>query len=165
MMSMQAREMNAPYTHANQALRAYAANSPRAKARLIVLAMLVDGRLDDAELESLSQDGTLAELGIAREDFFEVLYDFCADVENLPGGSGHYLLTPLVLEQLFGEVSNSAERQSLLRLIFDMIRSDGDLAKSEADLFWQAVDHWKFQAADTLTAIHSQRGMAAQLAP
>lgn len=157
MMSMQAREMCAPYTNENQVLRAYAANSPRAKARLLVLAMLVDGRLDDAELESLTRDGTFAELGIAREDFFEVLYDFCADVETLPSGNGDYLLSPVVLEQLFAEVSSAAERQSLLRLIFNMIRSDGDLADSEADLFWHAVDTWKLRAAEARTVLRSQQ--------
>lgn len=157
MMTMQAREMCAPYTNPNQTLRSYAMNSPRAKARLVVLAMLADGRLDDAELESLTRRGTFDDLGIAREDFFEVLYDFCADVENLPNGSGDYLLSPVVLEQLFGEIGNATERQTLLRQIFDMIRSDGHLAESEADLFWHAVDTWKFRAADTQTALRSQQ--------
>jgi len=168
MMTMQAREMCAPFTINNQALRAYASNSPRAKARLVVLAMLADGRLDDAELESLTRHSTFAELGIAREDFFEVLYDFCADVENLPNGSGDYLLSPVVLEQLFGEISSASERQMLLRQIFNMIRSDGNLADSEADLFWHAVDTWKFRAADTRTALRShhlrsQHGAAGQV--
>ena len=90
-----------------------------------------------------------------RSDFFEVLYDFCADVENLPNGSGDYLLSPAVLEQLFGEVSSATERRTLLLLIFDMIRSDGHLADSEADLFWHAVDTWKFRAAETRTALRS----------
>ena len=155
MMSMQARETFRPIIGTHYPLRVYPANSPRAKARLVVLAMLADGRLDDAELESLTRHGMFAELGIAREDFFEVLYDFCADVENLPNGSGDYLLSPVVLEQLFGEVNSAAERQLLLRQIFNMIRSDGHLADSEADLFWQAVDAWKFRAAETRAALRS----------
>ncbi len=153
MMTLQAREMCAPYKNPNEALRAYAPDSPRAKARLVVLAMLADGRLDDAELESLTRHGMFAELGIAREDFFEVFYDFCADVEGLPKGSSDYLLSSLVLEQLLGEIHSVAERQALLRQIFHMIRSDGHLADGEADLFWHAVDTWKFRAADTRTAL------------
>jgi uncharacterized tellurite resistance protein B-like protein len=155
--------MSKPYTNPNQVLRAYAPNSPRAKARLVVLAMLADGRLDDAELKTLTKLSTFAELGIARDDFFEVLYDFCADVENLPNGGGDYLLSPVVLEQMFGEIDNVAERQTLLRQIFNMIRSDGHLADSEADLFWHAVDTWKFRAADTLMALRNQRGTAGQM--
>lgn len=156
MMTIQSREMLAPHTAAGQPLREYPANSPRAKARLLALAMLADGRLDDAELESLGKNDIFAELGIAREDFFEVFYDFCADVENLPKGSGNYLLSPAVLDQLFGEINRSAERHMLLRQIFDIIRSDGHLADSEADLFWRAVDTWKFRATDTRTALRSQ---------
>lgn len=163
MMTMQASEISAPYTHPNQVLRAYAPNSPRAKARLVVLAMLADGRMDDAELKTLTKHSTFVALGIARDDFFEVLYDFCADVENLPNGGGDYLLSPIVLEQMFGEIDNIAERQTLLRQIFNMIRSDGHLADSEADLFWHAVDTWKFRAADTLMALRNQRGAAGQV--
>ncbi len=168
MMTLQAREMCAPYKNPNEVLRAYAPNSPRAKARLVVLAMLADGRLDNAELESLTRQSTFAELGITREDFFEVFYDFCADVKSLPSDSGYYLLAPVVLDQLFGEISSTAERQTLLRQIFDMIRSDGHLADSEADLFWHAIDTWKFRATDMRTVLRSQqlrsqRGAAEQV--
>lgn len=157
MMTMQAREMCAPYSEPNHAFRAYAPNSPRAKARLVILAMLADGRVDDAELNSLARNGTFANLGIAREDFFEVLYDFCADVEHLPNRGDAFLLTPVVLEQLFREINGAVERQALLRQIFDMIRSDGHLADSEADLFWHAIDTWKFRAAEARMVLRSQQ--------
>lgn len=157
MMSMQAHEICTPYKNDNQVLRAYAENSPRAKARLLALSMLVDGHLDDAELANLSKEGTLAKLGVSREVFNEVLFDFCNEVRSLPSDSSSYLLTPAVLGQLFGEVICAAERKELLRLIFDMIRSDGHLADSECELFWHAIDLWKFQADDTHMALHGRR--------
>ena len=40
MMSLQARETARPYVGTHHPLRAYAVDSPRAKARLIVLALL-----------------------------------------------------------------------------------------------------------------------------
>lgn len=156
MMSQQAREMCAPHINPNQVLRAYAPNSPRAKARLIVLAMLADGNLDDIELETLSRRGMFAKLGIAREDFFQVFFDFCADVESLPNGEGDYLLQPIVLKQLFGEIDDAAERQSLLFHISDMIHSDGRLEEGEVVLLRQAVATWKLRAADSLTVIRRQ---------
>ena len=140
-----------------QRLRDYVPDSPQAKARLIVLAMLADGRLDEAELDSLDRDGTLAALGLDRDAFFTVLYDFCADVEDLPRGDGDYLLAPAVLRKMLAEVSRSDDRQTLLRLIFDVIRSDGRLARGEAALFWQAVDTWNFRAAETRAALHRRR--------
>jgi len=138
-------------------LRAYVPDSPQAKARLVVLAMLADGRLDDVELDSLDRNGTLSSIGMSREDFFAVLYDFCADVEAFPRGRGDYVLAPAVLQQMLSEVSDGEERQKLLRLIFDVIRSDGRLAKGEAALFWQAVDTWNLRAAETRAVLQRRR--------
>lgn len=157
MMTRQVSEMRAPYANPNQALRAYASNSHRANARLVVAAMLADGHLDDAELEGLNRCSTFDQLGIAREDSIYVLCDSCADVKNLPSDSGVYLFSPVVLEQLFGEINSAAEQQTLLRQIFELIRSDSRLADCEADLLWHAVDTWKFRAADTPKALRSQQ--------
>jgi len=148
MMTMQARETFYPVRHPGRPLRAYPIDSPRAKARLIVLALLADGRVDAAELQSLTRRGVFADLGITREDFFEVLHDFCADAIGLPEGSGNYLMSPVLLETLFAEVCNAAEQQKLLRLIFDVIRSDGHLAEGEARLFWKGLDTWRLRLGD-----------------
>jgi len=153
MMTQQARDSFPPVYEPAPSLRSYPADSPRAKARLIVLALFADGRVDGAELDALTRRGAFAELGITRDDFFEVLYDFCIDVAQLPNGSGHYLVAPAVLESLFAELRAPQERQALLRLIFDVIRSDGHLADGEARLFWNALDAWK------LTLEHGARGM------
>jgi hypothetical protein len=148
MMTMQARESFSPINYPGRALRAYPVDSPRAKARLIVLAMLADGRVDAAELDGLAKYRAFAELGISRDDFFRVLYDFCADAAGLPEGSGNYLVSPALLETLFAEVCSVDERQKLLRLIFDVIRSDGHLADGEARLFWKALDSWRLRLDD-----------------
>jgi hypothetical protein len=148
MMTMQARESLSPIKHPGHPLRTYPVDSPRAKARLIVLALLADGRVDAAELDGLAKYRTFEELGISRDDFFQVLYDFCADAAGLPEGSGNYLMSPALLETLFDEVSDAGERQKLIRLIFDVIRSDGHLAESEARLFWRALDTWRLRLDD-----------------
>ena len=134
MISIHDHGVSKVYTSKAPMLRAYEPDSPQAKARLVVLAMLADGRLDDVELDSLDRNGTLSSIGISREDFFAVLYDFCADVEAFPRGRGDYVLAPAVLQKILSEVSDGEERQKLLRLIFDVIRSDGRLAKGEAEI-------------------------------
>ena len=148
MMTLQARDMRAPMTDASGALRAYPTDSPRAKARLVVLALLSDGRIDAAELDSLNRRDAFATLGLTREVFFQVLYDFCADLVDLPSGSGSYLVSPAVLEGLFAEIRDPEQQQKLLRLIFDVIRSDGHLAEGEARLFWNALDAWNLRLND-----------------
>ena len=77
-----------------------------------------------------------------------MLYDFCADATGLPDGRGSYLLSPALLETLFAEVGSVAERQKLVRLIFDVIRSDGHLADGEARLIWHALDTWRLRLDD-----------------
>ena len=155
MMNLQARELCAPYINSKQMLRAYPTNSPRAKARLIVLAMLVDGRLDDAELERLDREDIFVELGITREDFRAVFFDFCADLENLPNAGGDYLVHPVVLKQLLGEVDITEDRQTLLVQILDMIYSDGRLEDGELELLRHTVNTWKLTTADTLMCSQS----------
>ena len=169
MMTMQARESLSPIKHPDHPLRTYPVDSPRAEARLIVLALLADGRVDAAELDGLAKYQTFEELGISRDDFFQVLYDFCADAAKLPEGSDNYLISPSLLDKLFAEVCNAGERQKLVRLIFDVIRSDGHLAESEAWLIWSAIDTWLLRLDDGIdyrprAAAFRQRGQERKVA-
>jgi len=144
MMTLQARESFKPYIGKHHLLRAYPVNSPRAKARLVVLALLADGRLDEREMAALDRRGALADLGIAREDFVQVLYDFCGDVAGqLPVGSGTYRLTPKLLAGLLDEVVDRTAREKLLQHMVGVISSDGCLSEAEISLFRSVVDHWK----------------------
>jgi uncharacterized tellurite resistance protein B-like protein len=156
MMTMQARELLPAFRQPGNPLRSYPTDSPRAKARLVAMALLADGRLDAAELDALAARGIFKELGLTRDDFFQVLYDFCADVAELPSGRGQHLLTPAIQESLLAEVDNVEERQRLLGLIFDVIRSDGHLADGEARLFWNALDAWNLKHTDRLPRRHHE---------
>jgi len=129
-------------------LRSYPSDSPRAKARLLALALLADGRLGQEELESLGRHSAFHALGISREDFFEVLFDLCSDFVRVPSGGGDYLLAPTTLDELFAEVRNPEGRRTLARLMFDVIRSDRHLAEGEQRLLWNALDAWKMRLED-----------------
>lgn len=144
MMSIQARESFRPVTGPHHPLRVYATNSPRAKARLLVIALLADGRLDEREIAALDRRGVFADLDIAREDFVQVLYDFCGDVAgHLSVGPGGYTLTAQALVGLFDEVDDHAARGLLLKHMAAVISSDGHLSDAEKSLFQSAIDYWK----------------------
>ena len=143
MMCLQAREMFPPRVGKSHPLRSYPADSPRAKARLIILALLADGKLARAEREALGHDGVFQTLGISRAVFFEVMADFCTDLAGLPEGAGSYLLTPETVEGLLLEVRDPAERRALIGLIFDLVCSDGALAPAEESLLRQTLDAWR----------------------
>jgi hypothetical protein len=148
MMIIQARESLRPAFGRHHPLRAYAVDSPRAKARLVVLALLADGHLDKREFDALERRGVFATLGIAREDFVEVMYDFCADVAGqLSAGADGYRLTPEMLAGLLDEVSDRKAREELLQLIFAVISSDGRLSDAEESLFFSAIEAWRSPSA------------------
>lgn len=143
MMTMQANETLTPVYERNQPLRSYQTNSPRAKARLAVLALLADGHLDAVEISGLMQRNVFAAIGLSPDDFFSVMYDFCTDVVH-----GGHLLSGQTLEKVFGEIRGKEDRQEMIRLIFDVIRSDDRLSPSEGHLFWRAVEAWKLNIED-----------------
>jgi uncharacterized tellurite resistance protein B-like protein len=142
MMTMQAREMFPSPSSKTHPLRAYPANSPRAMARLVVLALLADGQLDDRELSVLERRGAFVTLGISREDFVQVLYDFCADVARLSETAGGYRLSPALLAALFAEVDDPRAKERVLNLIVAVVSSDGRFTDSEEKLFLNAVEAW-----------------------
>ena len=147
MMSLQARESFQPVIGNHHPLRVYAVDSPRAKARLIVLALLADGRLDECEIDTLDRRGVFSDLGISREDFVQVLYDFCGDVaSHLSVGQHGYRLTQKAIAGLLDEVADTEDRDKLLQHIVAVISSDGCLSDSEERLFKSAIDHWSPQA-------------------
>ena len=142
MMTMQAREMFPPRSGKAHPLRAYPANSPRAMARLVVLALLADGQLDEHELATLERRGAFDTLGISREDFVQVLYDFSADVARLSESAGGYRLSPTLLAALFDEVDDVRAKERVLNLIVAVISSDGYFADGEEKLFLGALHAW-----------------------
>ena len=142
MMTVQARETFPPRRGAAFPLRAYPANSPRAMARLVVLALLADGRLDDRELETLNRRGAFAALGIGREDFVQVLHDFCADAARLSEGARGYRLPRPLVSALLAEVTDPQAKARVLRLIVAVVSSDGRLTEGEETLFLSALDAW-----------------------
>ena len=148
MMTAQARERFTPRMHPHHPLRTYAPDSPRAMARLVALAMLADGRLEDRELAALDRRGVLSAIGITRADFYQVLCDLCQDLAALPDRRGAYFLSAQVLDGLFSEVRSTARRKSVVRTLFDVIRSDGHLAAGEQRLFWSALDAWRMRMED-----------------
>lgn len=158
MMTIQARDTFIPHYDATHPLRAYPLNSPRAKARLIALALLADGKLAREELEVLCDSECYWALGISRQVFFEVMADFCSDLANLPMDEGSFQLTPATLAGLLAEVRSPEARRAVIGLMLDVIVSDGKLDAHERSLLRQALDAWNFRLADSAaeSPLHQQ---------
>ena len=61
-------------------MRTYATNSPAAIGRLIAMAILADGRLDNREVDWIKHNDTASLLGVDRDTLIQVLLDCCRDV-------------------------------------------------------------------------------------
>lgn len=61
-------------------MRTYPSNSPQAAARIVALAMLADGRVCDAELEELIEQGVHQQLGLRQEELTAVVHASCDDL-------------------------------------------------------------------------------------
>lgn len=142
MMTLQARDLLPPRPGKAHPLRSYPANSPRAMARLVVLALLADGELDERELAVLDRRGAFRTLGISRADFVQVLHDFCNDVARLAESTGVYRLAPPLLRGLFAEVNDPQAKERVLNLIIAVVSSDGRFSEGERTLFVNAMDAW-----------------------
>lgn len=142
MMTMQAHETFPPRSGKAHPLRAYPANSPRAMARLVVLALLADGQLDEREMDTLNRRGAFAALGIDRDDFVQVLYDFCADVARLSESAGGYRLSPTLLSALLAEVDDPGAKERVMNLIVAVVSSDGCYTDGEEKLLLGALHAW-----------------------
>lgn len=144
MMRLQADESFSPTFNHRHPLRAYALNSPRAQARLVVLALLADGRVDEREVDALHRRNIFGDLGISRSTFIEVLSEFCSDVAGqLPVSEGGYQLTHKALGGMLDEISDRTVRDKLLRHMLALINCDGHLSDVERGLIRNTLEHWQ----------------------
>jgi hypothetical protein len=129
---------------------AYEADSPQAAARVLILAMLSDGRLDPVEVKMLDEVDAYGRLGLSRAGFYAVLQQFCCELlavqRQLPEGR----LERQTLQPWFDAVRDLALRRRVCRLLFDVIRSDRRVHPAESMVFWQALDGWSLRVSDVI---------------
>lgn len=125
-------------------MRSYPNDSAEAAARIVSLAMLVDGGLDPAETAQLKRAGVLEDMGMSAEQFDTVVHDFCNDLLQCSAywSAGRLHMQPDVIEQLLGEIQCPAHRLRLLGAMLDIISADGRVTRSEADLLTRALRRW-----------------------
>lgn len=119
-------------------------DSPEAAARVLVLAIVSDGRLGACEVQTLDDADAYARLGLGRDRFYQVMREVCADLMDRQSATGDsmFRLDGPVAHGFIDAVRDPALRQTVLALAFEVIRSDGVLHPGESRIFWQALDRW-----------------------
>ncbi|WEF32705.1 TerB family tellurite resistance protein [Pseudoduganella chitinolytica] len=123
-------------------MRSYPTDSPRAAARILALATIVDGDLAPAELQALARTGVLQDIDIDFETFQDLLGDLCEDMLIDAAGRRDVELDPEAIDAMLAEVRDPALRRRLLAAMSRIADADGVLADAEATLLAHAAAAW-----------------------
>lgn len=129
-------------------MRTYARNSPESAARVLVMLMMVDARIEDGELEVLDRVRAFELLGLSRREFAAVLQDYCADLAQegaatAPGGRIR-LVSSDVVDAVCEPVQDRGLRLLASALALNVLDGDGDLAEAELAVFQRILWRWGY---------------------
>lgn len=127
-------------------MRSYPNDSPQATARVLALAMVVDGHLAPSELRVLDDSPLMRDLDMDRTVFREVLEDLCNDMINTAVVQGAVELNAPLIDHLLSEITSPELRRKLLSVMWKIVDADGWLADAEAALLARACANWNADA-------------------
>jgi uncharacterized tellurite resistance protein B-like protein len=131
-------------------MRHYPADSPKAAARVIALALLADGAIDPSELATLKDRHTLNRFGLTEKEFDAVIHALCEDliVYSHRAAAGHLEIGRDALRDVLSEVRSQRLRKRLLHAVLDIANADGNLVGGEAVLIACAAECWGIDPFD-----------------
>lgn len=136
-------------------MRVYAADSPEALARVIVMAIVSDGELDPHEISVLDELEAFSQLGLSRREFLKVAKDFCGDLARSEAGT-----VSLLSDDIFGPVveavTDPAARARVSQLLLAVTSADAHQAPQEQALVAAVLDRWgiDFAAPHSAAQLH-----------
>lgn len=133
-------------------MRSYATNSPAAIGRLIAMAILADGRLDNREVDWIKHNDTASLLGVDRDTLIQVLLDCCRDVISEAEQERVFLLEDHRLARLADDVTDKALQKVALSAMLLIAKADGDVSEGEQTLLRFLMSRWEITLEDLTAA-------------
>jgi len=126
-------------------MRTYQTNSPQAAARIVALAMLVDGNLCKTELDALDGVDAHMQLGLLPAELHAVVHALCEDLLSTSHGTwgSACRVDPGTLAALMAEIDDPGLRAKVLRLCATVIAADEHMAEGETVFLAAVVGHWR----------------------
>lgn len=124
-------------------MKTYPANSPEAAARVLAMAMVVDGQYSMTELRSLDRQNAPDRLGLTPEAFKSVVDDFCHDLLIAGAGQWSGTVDPAIRAQLVQEITERDLQDLVLQQCEVLMLSDGHLADAEVELMDALGAAWR----------------------
>ena len=125
-------------------MRTYRVNSPEAMARIVALAMLVDGGLDKSELDVVHRYGIVERLGLSEDQFEKIVHHLCEDMLQCADGAhyGQIEIANPAIDSILSEIQDPKLRKQLLRIMLAIVDADDRLSDGEAVLIARALQCW-----------------------
>ena len=133
-------------------MRSYPTNSPAAIARLIAMAMLADGRLDNREIDWINHHDTAALVGVDRDVLVQALLDCCRDVITEAEQERVFLLEDHRLARLADDITDKALQKVALSAILLIAKADGDVSEGEQTLLRFLMNRWQITLEELTSA-------------
>jgi uncharacterized tellurite resistance protein B-like protein len=133
-------------------MRSYATNSPAAIGRLIAMAILADGRLDNREVDWIKNNDTASLLGVDRDTLIQVLLDCCRDVITEAEQERVFLLEEHRLARLADDLTDKALQKVALSAMILIAKVDGDVSEGEQTLLRFLMSRWEISLEDLTAA-------------
>lgn len=125
-------------------MRQYETDSAQAAARVLALALLADGGLDQAELRSLARTNLVRQLGMSDEAFETVLRNYCHDVlqgTNYIDGM-HLRLSSEIMQSLLDDIRDPGLQWMLMGAMREIADANDVISVGEAALLAAAAERW-----------------------
>lgn len=130
-------------------MRRYPRNSPEAAARLVALAIIADGQVCRAEMDTLRQTGAEAALGLPPGGLGPILHTLCEDILQ-----GTFTSKPLnsfvddaLIDALISEVDDDVLQRTVVSTVASTVSADGHLSPSERYVLSRLLERWSTCAA------------------
>ncbi|MCM8595282.1 hypothetical protein [Accumulibacter sp.] len=125
-------------------MRHYTTDSAESVSRVLSLALLADGALDNREIDLLEKKALYERLQISPETLHRVIHEFCDDLLQCARAPnvGQIELDRELIDHLLDDIRSPQLRKDTLRAILDIIRADGCLNGGEAILVSEAMNRW-----------------------
>lgn len=125
------------------ATRAPASNSPQAAARLVALALIANGEIKPQEWSALHELHARGELGLAEQDWHEVLRELCQELLDCTNEAGNCLVDAHTLRRWLCDIDDPALQQRVMRLSAAVIGADGHVDAGESFVLRGMLAQWE----------------------
>ncbi|MCA3131201.1 MAG: hypothetical protein ACK5YW_08460 [Betaproteobacteria bacterium] len=124
-------------------MKTYPADSPEAMARVLAMVMLADARLDDRELQALERLDLLRLIGLTREQFSQVVKDYCDELLAAGAAGGKInLMDKARIDTIVDGVQDERKRTDAASMALILMKADQQFHDAELALLRYTLGRW-----------------------